>query len=155
MRNGGRAVPLVKQCYICKLVKESDQFYVFAGKRYRLSSRCKACDRKYLRERNATVYREGKLRSSKAYKDRTRAEMLAAYGGACECCGETTPEFLQLDHINGDGAAHRRAYSGHISTFVKELGYPREGYRLLCANCNHSRGLRGYCPHEGEAGKSA
>src|SRR5262252_4538483 len=38
-----------------------------------------------------------------------RLEMIAAYGGECACCGETEPVFLTLDHVNGDGAAHRRS----------------------------------------------
>jgi hypothetical protein len=69
----------------------------------------------------------------------------------CSCCGESLIEFLTLDHINGDGAQHRRAlgipgggytFYGHI---VKE-NYP-PGYRVLCYNCNCSLGFIGYCPH--------
>src|SRR3990172_5963982 len=36
-----------------------------------------------------------------------RREVLDHYGGACACCGETTLEFLSLDHKNGGGTKHR------------------------------------------------
>jgi hypothetical protein len=43
------------------------------------------------------------------YRVRMRAELHAAYGGRCACCGEARPEFLTIDHIYGDGASERRA----------------------------------------------
>jgi hypothetical protein len=34
-----------------------------------------------------------------------------AYGGfRCACCGEAEPLFLSLDHVNNDGAAHRKVF---------------------------------------------
>src|SRR5881396_3810055 len=38
-----------------------------------------------------------------------RAEGIGAYGGKCACCGETTFEFLTIDHVRNDGKQHRRA----------------------------------------------
>jgi rubrerythrin len=85
---------------------------------------------------------------------RLRAEVLAAYGGACACCQERRPEFLAVDHINGDGAAHRRELKSramaHLYNLLKKQGFPKDRFRLLCHNCNHARGLYGYCPHERE-----
>jgi hypothetical protein len=32
---------------------------------------------------------------------------------------------------------------------LKRLGWPKEKYRILCANCNHGRALNGgVCPHQ-------
>ena len=45
-------------------------------------------------------------------KDRRKLErrtVFEHYGLECACCGESTYEFLEIDHINGDGASHRRA----------------------------------------------
>ena len=42
---------------------------------------------------------------------RIRDEAFAHYGGSdirCVCCGESTREFLALDHVNGGGTAARR-----------------------------------------------
>lgn len=81
-----------------------------------------------------------------------RARVLAAYGGpCCACCGETTVEFLQIDHINQDGAAHRRSLGIASGTafycWLQRNGFP-PGYQVLCANCNFARGRHGTCPHE-------
>ena len=83
---------------------------------------------------------------------RAKAEIIVAYGGKCECCGEATHEFLTIDHRNGDGAAHRRelgkkAKGRHFYRELKRLGFPRDRFRLLCFNCNIARGFCGYCPH--------
>lgn len=78
-----------------------------------------------------------------------------AYGGAfCACCGEHRMEFLQLDHIAGNGKEHRRqlgnAKHGHpFYRYLRRNHYP-PGLRVLCANCNLARGFFGYCPHERE-----
>ena len=81
-----------------------------------------------------------------------RAEMIQAYGAQCACCSEDTPEFLTLDHINGDGAKERReSQSNRGNSFLVRLkreGWPKERYRLLCWNCNCARAHHGVCPHE-------
>jgi len=79
---------------------------------------------------------------------------MAAYGGFCTCCGEKTLEFLTLDHINNDGAAHRKELLGRNvggNVFYKKLrllGYP-PGLQVLCWNCNASKQFFGGCPHKG------
>ncbi len=79
-----------------------------------------------------------------------RLEMIAAYGGKCSCCGESAPEFLTIDHVDGGGTSHQRSVGGP-SGVIRELkakGWPRDGFRLLCWNCNCTRGHFGACPHE-------
>lgn len=79
-----------------------------------------------------------------------RTEFLAAYGGSCACCGETEPAFLCLDHMNRDGV-HDRAITGGRNVGVirrlKREGWPKNGYRLLCANCNTATAWGRECPH--------
>lgn len=77
-----------------------------------------------------------------------RDEVLAAYGGICACCGETERAFLQIDHINGDGAAHRRTLKRvKLDAWLRQNGYP-PGFQVLCCNCNFGRHLNsGICPH--------
>lgn len=83
-----------------------------------------------------------------------RLELISAYGSACACCGESEPLFLELDHSNGDGAAHRRAIGRGAKacySWLKRRGYPRDGFQLLCANCNQGRKRNGgTCPHEAD-----
>jgi hypothetical protein len=86
------------------------------------------------------------------YRKRLRAEMIAAYGGACVCCGESTPQFLQLDHIYNDGASERRTERACAHPFwarLKKRGWPKDRYQLLCANCNFGKLINGgTCPHK-------
>jgi hypothetical protein len=84
---------------------------------------------------------------------RLRLETFQAYSEAvpsCACCGESTIEFLTLDHIDGGGNADRKAnkHSGGTTTYrrLRRSGYP-PGYRVLCWNCNAATGLYGECPH--------
>jgi len=79
---------------------------------------------------------------------RLRQAALGAYGGACTCCGEATYEWLTIDHVNGDGAEHRREIGrGNLYRWLKRHDYP-DGFRVLCWNCNCARGYYGFCPHE-------
>lgn len=70
---------------------------------------------------------------------------------SCECCGETCIEFLSIDHINNDGAKHRKEVksSVHIYRWLLKNKFP-EGFRVLCINCNFALGHFGYCPHKSE-----
>jgi hypothetical protein len=78
--------------------------------------------------------------------------VIAAYGGKCECCGETHWQLLTIDHINGDGHLHRRKVGKGRKIYkdLIRLGFPKDNYRLLCFNCNIARGFYGYCPHHPE-----
>lgn len=82
---------------------------------------------------------------------RIREEFIEAYGGKCECCGESRYEFLTLEHKNGGGSKHRKSTHGtNLVHILRREGYPKEDYGLLCWNCNSSKGMHGYCPHERE-----
>lgn len=37
-----------------------------------------------------------------------RRDVYEAYGNQCVCCGESNPKLLTVDHMNNDGAQHRR-----------------------------------------------
>jgi len=95
-----------------------------------------------------------------ASRARLKAEVIAAYGGACACCGECRPQFLAIDHIYGDGKQDRRGrgIGSQFYAWLRASGFPRDRYQLLCHNCNFAKGHRGECPHRSEprdAGLSA
>ena len=60
-------------------------------------------DRRY-RESHKELY----CAAVKTYARKTKKTVLNAYGNKCQCCGETEPWFLTIDHKNNDGAAGRR-----------------------------------------------
>lgn len=91
-------------------------------------------------------------------RDRNRREVFEAYGGICACCGEAEPTFLTIDHIDNDGAEHRRLLknSGGSAFFawLRQHNFPT-GFQVLCRNCNwgkHANG--GICPHKNSEGSS-
>jgi hypothetical protein len=89
--------------------------------------------------------------SSSEYREQIRAEFRAAYGGKCQCCGETEPKFLELDHSDNSGAMHRKVTGTHgysMYRLLRDQGWPKGQYRLLCSNCNMCRSRYGRCPHE-------
>jgi hypothetical protein len=86
-----------------------------------------------------------------------RDECFKAYGGyRCKCCGETEPRFMTIDHVNNDGAIHRKTIGGvhgrsQIYRWLRRHAYP-EGFQVLCFNCNSGRQLNGgICPHKQQA----
>lgn len=86
------------------------------------------------------------------YRARLRAEMIAAYGSVCSCCGEAEPIFLQLDHIHNDGHIDRKLNktSAKLLAALKREGWPKDRHQLLCANCNFGKMMNnGVCPHVG------
>jgi len=84
-----------------------------------------------------------------------RAEVIAAYGGICSCCGESESVFLELDHSKDNGAAHRKKIgrgSKACYAWLKKRWFPNDDFQLLCANCNQGRKRNGgICPHQRKA----
>ena len=82
-------------------------------------------------------------------------DVLNAYGTVCACCGEEDIRFLTVDHINNDGAAHRKSLTGtnkaaghNIYRWLRQNNYP-PGFQILCMNCNAGRHWNGgECPHK-------
>lgn len=86
----------------------------------------------------------------KEYTKALRLEVFNGYGGAfCRCCGESEYVFLTIDHMNNDGAAHRREVGRGLGVFrwLRDNGFP-PGYQVLCWCCNEARRLVGVCPHQ-------
>ena len=78
----------------------------------------------------------------------TRKRFLEMYGNKCSCCGETTYEFLTIEHKLGQkGIKHSKKETGvhAYKEAIKE--YRPDIYEILCMNCNFARGRYGYCPH--------
>jgi hypothetical protein len=73
-----------------------------------------------------------------------RAELIAAYGGVCSWCGEDDPIVLAVDHKYDDGASERKRLGSkgrglQFYAMLKDLGWPRDKYQLLCWNCNYRK----------------
>lgn len=107
----------------------------------------------WLKHKDAPGARERRNQYHTEHKQRLRAETLAAYGNKCACCGESRVEFLGIDHTKGGGGQHRKQLQKagiNFYCWLRQQGYPRDDYQLLCHNCNLAKGFYGYCPHERE-----
>lgn len=94
--------------------------------------------------------RDRAIATQKVYRQAQKDKILDHYGRFCACCGEDEPVFLSLDHINGDGAAHRREISKRSGASMYSLlireGFPA-GFQVLCYNCNFAKRTGEACPH--------
>lgn len=105
-----------------------------------------------VRSRAAQWYEDNKETILKRHKERyaeTRVLVIEAYGGKCACCGEDTPDFLTLDHVDGGGNAHRKEIGSDVWSWARRNEFP-DILQLLCYNCNGAkdRSLSKTCPHQ-------
>lgn len=142
-RERRRAAALAVRGGTCTCCGESDPVFLTDSETM-LCRNCRGINRDGCPHRGPVQWGEGK----NGYWRRLRSEAVSAYGGECACCGETQLEFLQIDHIDGNGAAHRQdlGYS-EIYSWLRARAWP-PGFQVLCANCNWAKQL-GVCPHGG------
>lgn len=182
-------------CIACNATKPQEAFSVSALKKQ--DRRCKPCataKTKRWREANPEKFRQmnqpsdkrreagrrhyAKVKADPALMARRRQKChdwhlemkLRAFnvlGRECACCGESRIAFLQIDHINNDGSAHRRRLGMKVEGGMRAGGYQRrfyfeiiggkkDGLQLMCANCNWGKARNGgICPHEEERINSA
>jgi len=107
-------------------------------------------------------YRRNKERFCQEARDRhkrNRTIVIEAYGGKCTCCGESTPEFLAIDHINGRDKGPRGQGDNKLGfqmyAWLIRNKFPKHNYRLHCSNCNNARAWFGICPHERDRNQNA
>jgi len=90
---------------------------------------------------------DGWLRkSAKEKMNRKKVIVIKYYSSGlmdCACCGEKLLEFLTIDHLNEDGAEHKR--KNRIKSMYDWLikhDFPF-GFQVLCYNCNIGKYLFG------------
>jgi hypothetical protein len=151
---------MTKKCKTCKIDKDISDFARATRMKDGHRNTCKSCWAAQMREYYAANEdkRIARAEYCRDYRAVIVEKVLRHYGGRCACCGETNPLFLTIDHINSDGAEHRRKLSknGNGRTvsgdkiyrqIVKE-NFP-EIFQVLCYNCNCGKQRNGgiSCPH--------
>lgn len=66
---------------------------------------------------------------------RDRAALFDLLGHECARCGFSDKRALQVDHVDGDGAEHRRRESNAAGLLRSVKARPHL-FQILCANCN-------------------
>jgi len=119
---------------------------------------CARCQTKRVQDYQRRHPEQTKAHARRLMKKRgaeLRAAVLLAYGNVCACCGESHKEFLVIDHVDDNGAAHRRQLFGSQKgsgqatyRWLQSNGFP-PGFQTLCHNCNWAK-AHGGCPHQRE-----
>jgi len=138
-----------KVCAACKEEKSSEYFSPDRRGSFGLCAYCKPCNSlRSRRYRKANPETSNKI--NRNYRAKLKQKMLEAYGRKCTCCGEDRVQFLTLEHINHDGQAHREEFNGGIAPLLdlQRRGWPKDGYTLLCWNCNMATRHGDKCPHQ-------
>lgn len=128
--------------------------YTEYNKQHYLSNKDKVLEQtKEYRLKNKDKIKQYRLNNRdkiKQYKLKLKIQVFTHYGLKCSCCGESGLEFLNIDHINNDGAQHRKEIGSgkHIYLWLIKNNFP-SGFQTLCFNCNigkyHNNGI---CPHQ-------
>ena len=144
-----------KTCSRCRQDKDVDLFFRRAERGDGLagySGRCKECEYEVRRARyedDPTVVlrarknyfqknRDAVYKRNHAWRTRKRRELIDLLGGKCERCGFDDIRALQVDHVNGGGASHRRDDPTVVSVggLYKAVVDNPDDFAVLCANCN-------------------
>lgn len=162
-----------KACTQCGLIKPISDFYINkGGKRPGLvASECKVCKRRYGKRHyhNDAGRKARVLKWSSLRYEEIKTQVFDYYGNKCACCGESEPMFLTIDHIDNDGAQHRKIMARNCKTenayrfqggkktyyWLIKNGFPA-GFQVLCSNCNHGKHRNGgVCPHVTKASEGS
>jgi hypothetical protein len=91
-------------------------------------------------------YQKNKLRLdtySNEWREQKRNEFIKAAGGKCVECGVDDPIVLDFDHINDDGAEHRKQTKRtNVVNILVKTGFDPDKFQLLCKNCNWKKEYR-------------
>ena len=129
--------------------KQGDRYRTYTRERFRENIA-------KMPEKERIQYYAQKAAEKRERNAKLKDDVYRAYGGyRCACCGETIPEFLTIDHVNYDGAEHRktlvhgkRSPVDVILRWLRDNGYPK-GFQILCWNCQWGkRKSGGVCPHQ-------
>lgn len=127
---------MAKKCPRCKIGIEKTRDY------------CRPCQSQRTRIYRAKNpnYNKSEIRRR---RKKVKLEIVEKYGGKCVCCGESRLEFLTIDHINGRNKGDKNT-GYRMYYWLKRTKEVLKDVRILCWNCNCSRGSFGVCPHERE-----
>lgn len=140
------------RCKTCKKAERKKRYHDDPKSSMASTNAWKASHREQTRKITTESYHRNKEKYLPKYRDK-RAELklqvMSHYSGGipqCSLCGESHHQFLVLDHIEHDGAEHRRELGprhcgNKFYQWVVDQKYPLD-LRVLCHNCNFKECLR-------------
>lgn len=142
----------MRKCVQCREYKRLDQFSLDRSRITGMNPRCRVCgsqNTKQWRRANPERAAEIDARAQAAVKE-SAINVYSNGEACCACCGQADMDVLCLDHINDDGAHHRKVMGllGYrMYLWARRNDYPPV-LQVLCLNCNHKkRIIRSREPH--------
>lgn len=81
-----------------------------------------------------------------------KQKIIQHYGSKCNCpgCHVVHAELLTIDHVNGDGASHKKetGRSDSLYRWIIRNNFP-DSIQLPCGSCNLAKGTKDKCPLAG------
>jgi len=134
-----------KFCPKCKKIKALTEFYTMSSTFDGYCCYCKTCKKNEYLEKQKYYCEHNQ---NYIYKNKIKAFQVIANGGQIKCfkhdewncCGDATNiDFLSFDHIEGDGANHRREIGSTASSslhrwIIQNPNEARKKIQILCMN---------------------
>jgi len=84
-------------------------------------------------------------------RSKLKVKIFSHYGSKCKCCGQSEIDVLTINHINNNGAEHRKEIKlscvDKFYYWIIKNNFP-DDLQVLCWNCNLGRQFHdGICPH--------
>jgi len=148
----GAVIGVRNECKECTKKYKHNYYLKHKDERREYNAKYREENKEKLRRYNQKYYQENRkklieksIKRSKKWSQKIKKEVLSHYSHknypVCKKCGETDMRVLSIDHINGDGAKHRREIFGenkksgrHFYKWLQENDYP-DGFQVLCMNC--------------------
>ena len=146
MKNKGRIYDedYQKHCFNCKQILHFSKFNKSSIRVDGLNSYCRECSKKF----DKIYYKNNKNKFNKyrrkMHRENKIKDLFHYSNGTMSCvkCGYSDIRALEIDHINNDGAEHRKKVGSSWDFYLRLIknDYP-EGYQVLCRNCNWLKNL--------------
>lgn len=143
---------LNRRCHDCRRQADRDRYAANPEAGRESTRRWRAADPEASRKATRESMRRWMAANPEAVRDHGRrwyvtykSPVFDHYGHECTCCG--TSERLTIDHVNGDGKAHREQLRGGSPALYRWLiknDFP-EGFQVLCLRCNQSKSNGDHC----------
>lgn len=122
-------------CFNCNCQHSIQKYNLYINNiEYRTNKLCKFCFSNKKIKKYICNYCNNKLKRN--YQINLKLRAYQQYGNSCKNCGCNKLNFLTIDHINNDGAQHRKKIY-NIYSWLKTNNYPTNNFQILCFNCNY------------------
>jgi hypothetical protein len=108
---------------------------------------CYAVMKSYVDRSGRELAKEYLRQYGRRSREGRREKLIRMYGGCCACCGETYVPYLDIDHVDNDGMAHRAQYANYVAYVLAIMREHHAGLQVLCANCHAAKTRRYQCVH--------